>query len=355
MNDKRAKTKKCIRKKNRLLVPRTLNLDYGEIVDKPDLDEDTLKKAKTTFVQNLMKTDEERRDIEKRTILQSESGEWLELRRNMLTASNFGKIVKRKQTNTCQNIVRNLLYKPNIDHVSSISHGKKYEKIALEQLSIMKNVKIENCGLFIDDKYPFLGATPDGITSDMIVEIKCPIAPFKIGLEEAIRQNKMHFYKKNKNGAVVINQKSDWYFQVQGQLHICKKQQCLFGIWFGDNKIKTEIIEKDEMYWADVMEPKLLKFYYDCLLPELVDPRHKRNKPIHDPENVVAQSKENAASNIVNISEEPKTKENSDDTVADTDKTADVDNFAFVDEDVADADDVSVVDSSEYIMAFSEY
>ncbi|XP_050684094.1 uncharacterized protein LOC126978996 [Leptidea sinapis] len=52
---------------------------------------------------------------------------------------------------------------------------------------------------------------------------------------------------------------------------------------------------------------------------------------------------------------EPKTKENSDDTVADTDKTADVDNFAFVDEDVADADDVSVVDSSEYIMAFSEY
>ncbi|XP_050672167.1 uncharacterized protein LOC126970359 [Leptidea sinapis] len=70
---------------------------------------------------------------------------------------------------------------------------------------------------------------------------------------------------------------------------------------------------------------------------------------------MVAQSKENAASNIVNISEEPKTKENSDDTVADTDKTADVDNFAFVDEDVADADDVSVVDSSEYIMAFSEY
>ncbi|XP_050674567.1 uncharacterized protein LOC126972043 [Leptidea sinapis] len=54
-------------------------------------------------------------------------------------------------------------------------------------------------------------------------------------------------------------------------------------------------------------------------------------------------------------SKQPKTKENSDDTVADTDKTADVDNFAFVDEDVADADDVSVVDSSEYIMAFSEY
>lgn len=61
-------------------VPRTLSLDYGEIVDKPDLVEDTLKKAKVTFIQNLMKTDEERKYIEKRTILQSESGEWLQLR-----------------------------------------------------------------------------------------------------------------------------------------------------------------------------------------------------------------------------------------------------------------------------------
>lgn len=273
-----------------------------------------------------MKTDEERKNIEKRTILQSESGEWLELRRNMLTASNFGKIIKRKQTNTCKNLVKNLLYKPNIDHVLSINHGKKYEKIALEQLSIIKNIKIENCGLFIDEKYPFLGATPDGVTNNMLIEIKCPVAPFKIGIEEAIQQNKMHFYKKNKNGETVINQKSDWFFQVQGQLHICKKKQCLFGIWYGDNKIKLELIEKDDKFWTDIMEPKLLKFYYDCLLPELVDPRHIRNKPIRDPEYVNACSKEN----------------NYEDTVA-------------VVNEVVDVDEVADVDSSKYVMPFSEF
>nr|XP_026500028.1 uncharacterized protein LOC113403659 [Vanessa tameamea] len=70
------------------------------------------------------------------------------------------------------------------------------------------------------EKFPFLDATPDGITtSDMIVEIKCPIAPFKNGIEDAIQIKKMHFYK-NKNDEVVINQRSDWYFQIQGQLHI---------------------------------------------------------------------------------------------------------------------------------------
>lgn len=300
VNEKRNKTKQnCNRKKKRSMVPRTLNLDYGEIVDKPDLDEDTLKMAKDTFIQNLMKTEEQRKEVEKRTILQSESGEWLELRRSMLTASNFGKIVKRKETNTCQNTVKNLLYKPNIQNVSSISHGRKYEKIAIEQLSVMENVKIEKCGLFIDEKYPFLGATPDGITNDnRLVEVKCPITPFKMGIDEAIQRNKMHFYKKNKNKEIVVNKKSDWYFQVQGQLHICKKQQALLGIWYGNNKIKTEVIEKDDAFWSDVMEPKLLKFYYDCLLPELVDPRHIRNRPIRDPKPVIAKDKENEISTV---------------------------------------------------------
>ncbi|KOB77509.1 tRNA-specific adenosine-34 deaminase subunit [Operophtera brumata] len=109
--------------------------------NKPDLDEETFKKAKDTFVQNFMKTVEERKDIEKRTILQSESVNSLKFWEN-----------RKKKT----------------------------------------------------DKYLQ----------------KC---------KEPIRHNKMHFYKKNKNGEVVINQKSDWYFQVQGQLHICKKNNVCLG------------------------------------------------------------------------------------------------------------------------------
>lgn len=62
------------------------------------------------------------------------------------------------------------------------------------------------------------------------------------------------------------------------------------GIWYGNNKIKTELIEKDDAFWEKEMEPKLLKFYYDCLLPELVDPRHTRNKPIRDPDYVIVRN-----------------------------------------------------------------
>lgn len=74
-------------------------------------------------------------------------------------------------------MVRNMLYGTPIDHVSSIQHGRKYETVALEQLSTLKNIKIMKCGLYIDETHPFLGATSDGITDDMVVEVKCPIVP----------------------------------------------------------------------------------------------------------------------------------------------------------------------------------
>lgn len=290
------------RKRNRKFITQIADSHYGGNVAHPDMDLQTYELAKASFLKNLVKTERERREIERRTILQSESGEWLELRRNLLTASNFGKIVKRRKSNSCVNIVKNMLYRPNIDHVASISHGKKNEKPALAQLSRLLNLEIKDCGLFIDEKYPFLGATPDGITDDMVIEIKCPIAPFKIGIDAAIKEGKMHFWRMNKKtGQMFINEKSDWYFQVQGQMHICRKEKCLLAVWYGENKIKTEIITKDDRFWKEKMEPNLLTFYYDCLLPELVDPRYTRNQPIRDPDYVLTK-KSNLEMNKENLS-----------------------------------------------------
>ncbi|KAI8431318.1 hypothetical protein MSG28_015863 [Choristoneura fumiferana] len=285
--EKRDFHKTLKRKKNRQLNARKIDFNYGENASKPDLDPEIFELAKANFLENLKKNEIERRDIEKRTILQSESGEWLELRRNLLTASNFGKVVKRNKTNSCASIVKNMLYKNSIDHVASIAHGKKHEKIALQQLSKQSNLEIKDCGLFIDENIHFLGATPDGITDDMVIELKCPVAPFKMGIDAAINEGKMHFWRKNKKtGQVEVNKNSDWYMQAQGQMHICKKNKCLLAVWFGDDKIKTQTILKDDKFWSDKMEPNLIAFYKDCLLPELVDPRHPRNMSIRDPDYV---------------------------------------------------------------------
>ncbi|CAH0731362.1 unnamed protein product, partial [Brenthis ino] len=80
---------------------------------------------------------------------------------------------------SCASIVKQLLYKINID-AAPVQHGRDYEKIALDQLSI-QDVEIRPYGLFIDPEIPYLGATPDGlIKEEAIVDVKCPISAHKI-------------------------------------------------------------------------------------------------------------------------------------------------------------------------------
>lgn len=281
-------SKKYLRKKNRMLVLSYSTADYGEQCSKPDLPLEVFERRQAAFLENLEENKRNREEIEKRTILQGDSSEWLELRRSILTASNFGKVVKKLEHTSCSNFVKSMLYPKSLSHVPSICHGKEHEKIALSQLSIQEGINIQPCGLFIDANIPYLGATPDGISGDnLIVEVKCPITAFKMGIDESIRSKKMSFwqYKQNK---LEINKKHPWYIQVQGQLHVTMRDTCLFAVWSGkDIPLKTEYIKRDNFFWEDVMEEKLKRFYMKCLLPELVDPRIPRNEKIREPDYIL--------------------------------------------------------------------
>lgn len=228
------------------------------------MQEDIFEREKNTLIQNLDRSAEEKDKIQKETVLQSTCSEWMEIRRTILTASNFRRVIKRREDISCANLVKDILCKDSLSHVTSIKHGTDNEKKAIELLKLQKNVDIKPCGLFIDKEIPFLGATPDGIVGeDMIVEIKCPITAFKVGIDEAIKSGKLTFYKINKNFILEINKNHNWYYQVQGQLHITRKSKCLFGIWYGESKsLKTEIITRDDTLWENVMKNKLKKVLF---------------------------------------------------------------------------------------------
>lgn len=259
-------------------------INYGDNCSKPDISEEMMEVSKKAFLADLTKSDEERNKIQLATILQSESSEWLELRRNLLTASNFGRVIKRRMNTSCSNIVKDIIYKKSIDHVMAIKHGKDNEELAKKQLEKEINVKVKPCGLFIDKEQPYLGASPDGvIDEDTIVEIKCPITAYKIGLEKAIADKKIPFYKKTTRGDLEINEHHNWYYQIQGQLHVTQKKKCIFALWSGENhKLKLETIYRDDQFWNNKMQEKLSKFYLEHMLPELVDPRFPRKMPIRD-------------------------------------------------------------------------
>lgn len=260
--------------------------DYGPTSAQPDMDKEAFQNNKELLLENLKHNSFIRDKIQEETILQREDTKWMELRRKMLTASSFSSVITRRASTSCAPLVKRLLCAKNLAGVTSIGHGIRHEKTALQQLEIQENVKIKPCGLFIDKEHPFLGATPDGLIEmgDMIVEVKCPITAYKMGLEQAIENKKIRFWTV-KNGNYNINKNHQWFCQVQGQLHVTNKRKCLFAVWSGENKpLKIEYIERDDEFWQNKMASKLVQFYLECLLPEIVDSRIRRNLPVREPD-----------------------------------------------------------------------
>lgn len=49
--------------------------------------------------------------------------------------------------------------------------------------------------MFIDEKYHYLAATPDGVVDDQtIVEIKCPFTLYKNNVVDAISERRLGFF-----------------------------------------------------------------------------------------------------------------------------------------------------------------
>jgi len=53
-------------------------------------------------------------------------------------------------------------------------------------------------------------------------------------------------------------------------------------------------LDVDDAFWKHEMLPFLTRFYYECMLPEIVDSRHNRNMSIRDPSYII-EAKQEAA------------------------------------------------------------
>lgn len=156
-------------------------------------------KKKKKFLNNLkIIADNNRINIERETVDQTNSTKWFELRRNIITASNFGRIIALRPDTGCEGVLKSLLYSTNID-TKALEYGREHEYQAKRDLELTLEVEINDCGLFIDSIDVFLGATPDGlIGEDTLVEIKCPYSAENLDPDEAIIQKKLQFGKLTK-------------------------------------------------------------------------------------------------------------------------------------------------------------
>lgn len=159
---------------------------YGPHSQKPDLPDDVFEQLRQNHVEKLFENGKNWKQIERETTDQSESELWLSLRRDMLTASNFGIVCRMRSTTSCATTVKNILYPPSID-TAAMKYGRDREEVARKELAAKLNKDIKPCGLFIDFENPCLGASPDGLIDENgLVEIKCSLSAEHLTAEEAI-------------------------------------------------------------------------------------------------------------------------------------------------------------------------
>ncbi|KAK3920058.1 hypothetical protein KUF71_009345 [Frankliniella fusca] len=238
-----------------------------------------IEKFKKRLTENLQRS-------EKLKSLSQWTKEWLSERKNLLTASNFGEVCKRNPTTSCRRFVFDKMYNEKKNNkTKQMKHGLKNESIAKDQLR-SEGYDIKECGLFIDEEMPFLGASPNGlIGNDSIVEITCPFTAYESQSTLQAIENKQIPYLEIKNQGnvkqVKLKRDSARYYQIQGQLHITKRQKCYFVV-FTKHWKHVEEIERDDEFWENHMRNQLKSFYEEALLPEMALPRYKYRKNKQD-------------------------------------------------------------------------
>jgi hypothetical protein len=189
-------------------------------------------------------------------------------------------------------ILNGSLGNDNIDfstgRAGHLKYGVDTEEEARQELGKLLCINIEKCGLCIDPDIPYLAASPDGkVGDDGIVEIKCPSVARDMTIQEGIAAKKIDciFFDAISN-EYKMKRNHNYFYQVQGQLQCTRRSYCWFFVYTKKDHATIKV-ERDYSFWKNCMEPHLIKFYWNCLLPEIVDSQNERGEPVREPQYIL--------------------------------------------------------------------
>ena len=176
---------------------------------------------------------------------------WEVHRAGRVTASNLQATVHTDTINPSKSLIKRICYPEACKFVrSATTWGCQHEVDAIQDFLDdffleHTDVKFESCGLFVNPKYPFMGASPDGI-----IQVKCPYN-CSTQLFSELEGNKS-FCLKQINEDLKLDKAHSYYNQVQCQLNICEIDICYFVVW-SPEEMYIEEVKKDTEFFSALL------------------------------------------------------------------------------------------------------
>lgn len=218
--------------------------------------------------------------VEKETRGGRHNNRWHEIRQDLLPSSFFYRIVNSQNRKSYKNILEEIMYKKSeFGNSAEIKHQRLTQRDALRMFeSLFTEHKLKDCGLFIDKYTSFLCASPLKLYGrNHILMVKCPLKQYKKQFENAI--GSLPFWKEE-NGCMTLNKESDWFIELQSELHITRRARGFIMIWLGEYKGEPQYrvveVPRDDSFFETEVKPELIFFYNEVMLQELVNPRKER-------------------------------------------------------------------------------
>ena len=227
-------------------------------------------------------------NLTKITNEQSVSNKWMLYRAGRITSSNCKKAFTMDLKHPASSTVKSIMQYNNVNITTQgMKYGKESEPKAFKQFHEDMEVKhtnftVENTGLHVNEKFPYIGASPDGLTNcdchgKGVLEIKCPFT-FKKGLSG---------YKDSKTCPITSDEKfkenHEYYFQVQLQMLVTERDHCDFFVWSKNDWIMVHVVKNEN--FCEALKVKLKKVFMEVILPELVtrndDPANEKQNKLY--------------------------------------------------------------------------
>lgn len=177
------------------------------------------------------------------------SKEWFDARKGLVTASVVGAILGHSHFADRGSVMRSMVreyHGADSEFSGNIATqwGNDHEAEALLAMEKELGVMVEECGFTAHEDW--LGASPDGLTHDSVIEVKCP-------------------FKKE---IFSLDSRKDYMAQVQIQMYCTGKEKAYFGVWV-PGYIQVTPVEIDTAWLCETLP--VLKAFHDDYLSIIAD------------------------------------------------------------------------------------